>query len=240
MAFVTLGTGQHFEVKCRNGTPNDIACSISGVNAPMVDFELKPAQSILCDFDDVRLIGNNIAVRPWPSLSKETRLLVNSSRDTNQQLVLSKSRFGQAGAFDLSRHAGRLLCRTAAFLAAGPGVMAGRYSRHKTNAYGTLEFLFLEGNGWVFAHASGSVLEHRLAPGEKLRINASSLIAMSATIELASCPSQGRRRDDKEVDGRLAQLTGPGTFWLQSCLSAGEANSRQHAKTRKPHLAVVS
>ncbi len=240
MAFTATGSNTTCAGSAGNGNAHDVHFTIRGSTAPLVAFQLDTAQSLLCDFDDVRLLDNDITIRPWPSLSRETRLLINTHATRKQQVVLSKSRSGRVGTFNLSRYAGRLLCRSRGFLAAGPGVTAASYTRHKTGVYGELEFLVMEGFGWVFLQADGEVFEHTLIPDEALRVNAGALVAMSATVQLAAVPTQGRRQQDKDVDGRLAQVTGPGSIWLQSCLYTADTASHKSAKNREPQLTVIS
>jgi uncharacterized protein (AIM24 family) len=240
MAFTTAGSRTTHASRPGKGYTHDVDFTIRGSIAPLVAFELHPAQSLLCDFDDVRLLDNDITIRPWPSLSRETRLLINTHATCKQQVVLSKSRSGLVGTFKLSRYAGHLLCRSRTFLAAGPAVTASSYTRHETGVYGELEFLTMEGRGWVFLQADGEVFERTLNPDETLRVNAGALVAMSATVKLAAVPEHGRRQQDKDVDGRLAQVTGSGSIWLQSCLYTADTANHKNAKNRKPQLTVVS
>lgn len=240
MGFVVLQSGQSHTLNCREHAPNDIGCVIHGGHAPYVAFNLKPAQSILCDFDDVRLVGEDISVRPWPSLSKSTRLMVNAGQSRAARVVLSNGRAGHIGAFNLSEFGKRIVCRSNSFLAAGSAVMANCYTKHRTHTYGALEFLVLDGTGWIFLQSKGEVMQQQLAAGERLTVNAAAIVALSATIDLSNYPNQGRRQADREVDGRLAQLTGPGMIWLQSCITRGETTRERSSKQEKPQLALIS
>ncbi len=240
MPFAALHTAEPSRIVARNGVTNDITYSVSGALAPLVTFELAPEQSILCDFDDVRLLDDGISVRSWPSLSQSTRLLVNTTSKPAQTVVLSKGLYGCVGAFDLVHYARRLVCRSSRFLATGPGVMTTSHARHNTHAYGDLEFLALHGDGWAFLHSDGEVFRHRLSAGQTVNINAAALVAMSATVDLAASPRLGRRRGDKEVSGRLAQLTGPGVVWLQSSATHGSPPDARLGKRGKASFKVVS
>ena len=240
MAFMTAGSPATRTGPNPRAHEHEVHFTIQGTTAPFVAFTLDPGQSLLCDFDDVRLLDNDITIRPWPSLSRETRLLINTHATRAQQVVLSKSRSGLVGSFDLSRYAGRLLCRSRAFLAAGPSVTASSFTRHKTGVYGVLEFLVMEGRGWIFLQAEGEVFEHTLLPEQSLRVNAGALVAMSASVQLAPVPTQSRRQQDKDVNDRLAQVTGPGSVWLQSCLHTADTAHHKASKTAKRQFSVVS
>ncbi len=240
MGFVVLESGQSHTIECRTGAQHDVACRLGGGCVPYLTLDLEPSQSILCDFDDARMVGSEISIRPWPSLSKSTRLMVNSASAGTARAVLSKGRNGAIGAFDLASAGRRMVCRASSFLAAGPGVMANSYTRHKTHAYGVLEFLVMDGSGWIFLQSEGEILHRHLLSGETADVNAAAIAAMSATVDLAAYPSQGRRQADREVDGRMARLTGPGNVWLQSCITPGDRTERRTAKQQTPQLALIS
>ena len=75
----------------------------------------------------------------------------------------------------------------------------------------------LTGNGIAFVHASGALTRMELAPGENLRVDTGCLVALQTSV-----------RYDIRYVGKLksalfggeglffAQLSGPGTVWLQS------------------------
>jgi uncharacterized protein (AIM24 family) len=75
----------------------------------------------------------------------------------------------------------------------------------------------LQGDGWVFINAGGTLEERTLAPGETLRVDTGCLVAVQPTVEY-----------DIQFVGKLksalfggeglffATLKGPGRIWLQS------------------------
>src|SRR5438874_1780025 len=75
----------------------------------------------------------------------------------------------------------------------------------------------LDGDGWAFVHAGGMLIERTLAPGEVLRVDTGSLVALQPSVDY-----------DIEYVGRIksalfggegvffATLRGPGRIWLQS------------------------
>jgi uncharacterized protein (AIM24 family) len=75
----------------------------------------------------------------------------------------------------------------------------------------------LQGDGWAFIHAGGTLLEKILAPGELLRVDTGCVVAFQPTVDF-----------DIQYVGKIktalfggeglffATLRGPGKVWLQS------------------------
>src|SRR3546814_5119091 len=74
---------------------------------------------------------------------------------------------GTVMAMKLSEHGGRLVCQKDSFLAGARGVSVGIHFQRKilTGLFGGEGFIMqkLEGDGWVFVHAGGTVMERQLA-----------------------------------------------------------------------------
>jgi len=121
----------------------------------------------------------------------------------------------------LSKVRGRLICQKDAFLAAAKGVSIGIHFQKRilTGLFGGEGFVMqkLEGDGWVFLHCGGTVVERKLAAGETLHVDTGCLAALTDTVHY----SVGRAGSVKSMlfggEGLfLATLTGPGRVWLQS------------------------
>jgi uncharacterized protein (AIM24 family) len=75
----------------------------------------------------------------------------------------------------------------------------------------------LEGDGWAFVHAGGTVIERTLAPGQSIRVDTGCIVAYQEQVDF-----------DIEYVGKIksalfggeglffATLRGPGRIWLQS------------------------
>jgi uncharacterized protein (AIM24 family) len=75
----------------------------------------------------------------------------------------------------------------------------------------------LEGDGWAFVHAGGTLQERTLLPGEKVRVDTGCIVALQPSVDY-----------DIQYVGKIktalfggeglffATLTGPGRAWLQS------------------------
>ena len=128
---------------------------------------------------------------------------------------------GTVLAMKLSDHGGRLVCQKDAFLAGARGVQVGIHFQRKilTGLFGGEGFIMqkLEGDGWVFVHAGGTVVEYDLAPGEQLDVDTGCVMAFHHGVDMDVKPVGGIRSMMFGGEGVfLATLTGPGKVWLQS------------------------
>ena len=128
---------------------------------------------------------------------------------------------GTVMAMKLSEHGGRLICQKDSFLAGARGVSLGIHFQRKilTGLFGGEGFVMqkLEGDGWVFVHAGGTVLERQLAAGERIDVDTGCVVAFHATVDMDIRAVGGIKSMLFGGEGVfLATLTGPGTVWLQS------------------------
>src|SRR3546814_10271542 len=84
-------------------------------------------------------------------------------------------------AMKLSEHGGRLVCQKDSSLAGARGVSVGIHFQRKilTGLFGGEGFIMqkLEGDGWVFVHAGGTVMERQLAAGERIDVDTGCVVA---------------------------------------------------------------
>lgn len=122
---------------------------------------------------------------------------------------------------DLTKYNGRIICQKDAFLCAAKGVAVGIAFQKKIGValFGGEGFIMqqLDGDGLVFVHAGGTIVEKELAAGEMLRVDTGCLVALTASVNY-----------DIEFVGNVksaifggegfffANLRGPGHVWLQS------------------------
>jgi uncharacterized protein (TIGR00266 family) len=128
---------------------------------------------------------------------------------------------GTVMAMKLSEHGGRLICQKDSFLAGARGVSVGIHFQRKilTGLFGGEGFIMqkLEGDGWVFVHAGGTVMERQLAPGERIDVDTGCVVAFHSSVEMDVRAVGGIKSMLFGGEGVfLATLTGPGTVWLQS------------------------
>ncbi len=121
----------------------------------------------------------------------------------------------------LAEIGGELIAQKDAFLCAAKGVSIGIAFQRKIGVglFGGEGFIMerLQGDGWAFIHAGGTLYERELAPGEVLRVDTGCVTAFQPSIQF-----------DIQYVGKIksmlfggeglffATLRGPGRVWLQS------------------------
>nr|WP_028326036.1 TIGR00266 family protein [Desulfatirhabdium butyrativorans] len=121
----------------------------------------------------------------------------------------------------LSDIGGSLICQKDSFLCAAKGVSIGIYFQRKilTGLFGGEGFIMqkLDGNGWVFLHAGGTIVERDLAPGEILHVDTGCIVSIAPTVNFDITQAGGIKTALFGGEGLFfAVLQGPGKVWLQS------------------------
>jgi uncharacterized protein (TIGR00266 family) len=116
---------------------------------------------------------------------------------------------------------GALICQKDSFLCAAKGVSIGIFFQRKilTGLFGGEGFIMekLEGDGLVFVHAGGTLVERELAPGETLHVDTGCIVAFAPTVDFDIQQVGGIRSMLFGGEGVFfAVLRGPGKVWLQS------------------------
>ncbi|HOZ06187.1 MAG TPA: TIGR00266 family protein, partial [Arenimonas sp.] len=121
----------------------------------------------------------------------------------------------------LSNYGGKIICQKDAFLCAARGVSIGIFFQKKvmTALFGGEGFIMqkLEGDGMVFIHAGGTIVERELKAGERLDVDTGCVVAMTSSVNF-DIKSVGSVKSAL-FGGEgvfLATLTGPGKIWIQS------------------------
>lgn len=121
----------------------------------------------------------------------------------------------------LSKIGGTLICQKDSFLCAAKGVSIGVYFQRKilTGLFGGEGFIMqkLEGDGLVFMHAGGTVVDRKLQAGETLHVDTGCIVAMEPSVKFDIQQAGGIKTALFGGEGLfLATLQGPGRVWLQS------------------------
>jgi uncharacterized protein (TIGR00266 family) len=122
---------------------------------------------------------------------------------------------------DLRETGGRLVCQKDSFLCAAKGVSIGIYFQKKilTGLFGGEGFIMqkLEGDGMVFVHAGGCVIERELQAGELLNVDTGCVVAFQESVGFDIQGVGGIKSSLFGGEGLFfANLTGPGKVWIQS------------------------
>jgi uncharacterized protein (TIGR00266 family) len=121
----------------------------------------------------------------------------------------------------LSDLGGTLICQKDSFLCAAKGVSIGIFFQRKilTGLFGGEGFIMqkLDGNGHVFLHAGGTVVERELAAGEILHVDTGCIVAISPSVHFDIEQAGNIKTALFGGEGLFfAVLQGPGKIWLQS------------------------
>jgi uncharacterized protein (TIGR00266 family) len=121
----------------------------------------------------------------------------------------------------LSELGGRLICQKDSFLCAARGVTLGIYFQRKilTGLFGGEGFIMekLEGDGLVFVHAGGTLVERTLASGEVVHVDTGCVVALQDSVDFDIQQAGGIKSMLFGGEGVFfAVLRGPGRIWLQS------------------------
>lgn len=123
--------------------------------------------------------------------------------------------------FDLDTFNGQVLCQKDSFLCAARGTEIEVAFTKKLGAgfFGGEGFILqrLTGDGMVFVHAGGTIIEKDLAAGETLRVDTGCIVAFSTTVDYDIQFVGGFKNALFGGEGLFfAKMTGPGKVYLQS------------------------
>lgn len=225
---------------------HEIDYQIVGEEMQFVEIELDPGESAVAEAGSMMYMSDEVAMSTVfgdGSVKQETEGFMGKLLGAGKRLITGESLFttvfthsGAAGkkhvAFaspypgkiiplHLKEIGGQLICQKDAFLAAAKGVSIGIHFQKKLGVglFGGEGFIMekLEGDGWVFVHAGGTIVEKELKPGEMMRVDTGCLVAIIPSVNY-----------DIEYVGNVksaifggegfffATLRGPGRVWLQS------------------------
>ncbi len=216
---------------------------IAGNEMQFVEIELDPGESAIAEAgammyksphvemntifgdgsgQDKGFIGTLIGVGKRVLTGESLFLTVFTQQGSGKAQVAFAAPFpGTILPIHLADHGGALICQKDSFLAAAKGVSIGIAFQRKilTGLFGGEGFIMqrLEGNGWAFVHAGGTLIERTLAPGEELHVDTGCLAALTTTVDYDIVKAGGIKTMLFGGEGLFfARLKGPGTVWLQS------------------------
>lgn len=221
---------------------HEVDYRIYGEDLQFVEVELDPEEAVVAEAGGMMYMEDGIEMETvFGDGSQRTgflgalvgagkRLLTGESLFmtifTNRDRARRKVAFGapypgKIVAVHLGELGGELIAQKDSFLAAAGGVSIGIAFQKRLGVgfFGGEGFIMqrLQGDGLVFVHAGGTLLERQLAPGERLRIDTGCIVGFQPTVDY-----------DIEYVGRIksalfggeglffATLRGPGRVWLQS------------------------
>lgn len=224
---------------------HEIDYEIFGHEMQFVEIELDPGESAVAEAGAMMYMTDGIVMETVfgdGSAASESAGLLEKFLGAGKRLITGESLFctvfthkasgkgrvsfgapypGKIIPLDLRDYNGQILCQKDAFLCAAKGVAIGIAFQKRIGAalFGGEGFILqkLEGDGYCFIHAGGTIVEKELQSGEIMRVDTGCLAALTASVQY-----------DIEFVGNVksaifggegffyATLQGPGHVWLQS------------------------
>jgi uncharacterized protein (TIGR00266 family) len=222
---------------------DEIDFKVFGTEMQFVEIELDPGESVVAEAGGMMFMENGIEMNTifgdgggqdggfmGKLVGAGKRLLTGESLFmtvfTHEGIGKAKAAFaspypGKIIPVDLGKAGGTLICQKDAFLCAAKGVTVGIAFQKKIGAglFGGEGFIMqkLEGDGMVFVHAGGTIIERELSAGERLRVDTGCLVALEPSVNYDIEFVGGVKSAIFGGEGFFfAQLSGPGKVWLQS------------------------
>lgn len=145
---------------------------------------------------------------------------LNNVRDT-RRVAFGAPYPGKIIPIDLTQHQGSFIVQKDGFLCAARGIDINVTFTKRLGAglFGGEGFILqrLDGDGLAFVHAGGTIVERRLLPGERLRVDTGCLVAFEPSVTYDIQFVGGFKNALFGGEGLfLATITGPGLVYLQS------------------------
>ena len=224
---------------------HDIDYMIHGDEMQFVEIELDPGESVIAEAGGMMYMEDGIEMETifgdgsdkgsgsgltGKLFSAGKRLLTGESLfmtvfsntvHGKKKVSFSAPYPGKIVPLDLKQFNGKIICQKDAFLCAAKGVSVGIDFKRKLGVgfFGGEGFIMqkLEGDGWAFVHAGGTIYQKELSAGELLRVDTGCLVALTKTVNYDIEMVKGIKSVFFGGEGLFfATLRGPGTVWLQS------------------------
>ncbi|MGE5377647.1 MAG: TIGR00266 family protein [Bacteroidota bacterium] len=206
---------------------------ILGDDLQLVEVELDPGEGVRAEVGTMTYMEDGIEMQTGMGgdlLSGFKRALTGESffittflnSDRRKRRAGFSAPFpGKIMPLDLRQFGGQLLCQKDSFLCAARGINIDVAFTRRLGAglFGGEGFILqrLSGDGLVFVHAGGTIIEKDLAPGETLRVDTGCLVAFPKTVDYDIKFVGGFKNALFGGEGLFfAKLTGPGKVYLQS------------------------
>ena len=243
MVFGSRQTVDNIRHQRQSGVSDDIDFEIKGVEMQFVEIELDPGESAVAEAGSMMFKDPDIEMTTaFGDGSGQDGGFMDKLMGAGKRLITGESLFttvfthhgndkarvgfaspypGHILAIKLDEFGGRLICQKDAFLCAAKGVSIGIAFQRKmmTGLFGGEGFIMqdLQGDGWVFVHVGGTLLERELAAGEELHIDTGCVAAYTSEIDFDVIKAGSVKSMIFGGEGMFfARLRGPGKVWVQS------------------------
>lgn len=223
---------------------HEIDYKIFGDDMQFVEIELDPNEATVAEAGGMMYMDDGIAMETifGDGSSQQKSGIMGALLGAGKRLLTGESLFmtvfqnrsmqkrrvafgapypGKIIAIHLSEIGGSLIAQKDSFLAAAKGVSIGIAFQRKLGVglFGGEGFIMqrLDGDGWAFVHAGGTLHERVLQPGEVLRVDTGCIVGMQPSVDYDIQYVGGVKTALFGGEGLFfATLTGPGKVWLQS------------------------
>jgi uncharacterized protein (TIGR00266 family) len=224
-------------------TMHEVEYEILGDDMQFVKVELDPQEAVVAEAGSMMYIEDGVQMDTiFGDGSNQQKGFMGALLGAGKRLLTGESLFmtvfhnesgqkrkvafaapypGKIQPLHLSELGGELLCQKDSFLCAAKGVSLGIAFNKRFGAglFGGEGFIMqrLQGDGWVFVHAGGTLEEKTLGSGEMLRVDTGCLVALQPTVSYDIQLVGGLKTALFGGEGLFfATLRGPGRIWLQS------------------------
>jgi uncharacterized protein (TIGR00266 family) len=222
---------------------HEIDYKIFGDDLQFVEVELDPGESVIAEAGTMMYMEDGIAFQAKMGdgskpkagfldklVSVGTRVITgeslfmthftNSAGAGKKHVAFGAPYPGTIMAIDLDEANGELICQKDSFLCAALGTQVSIAFNKKLGAglFGGEGFILqrLRGDGMVFVHAGGTIVEKRLA-NEKILVDTGCIVAFESTIDYSIQQAGNLKSMLFGGEGLfLATMQGTGRVWLQS------------------------
>jgi uncharacterized protein (TIGR00266 family) len=224
-------------------TMHEVDYKVHGDDMQYIEIELDPQEAAVAEAGGMMYMEDGIEMETiFGDGSQQSSGLLGSLMSAGKRLLTGESLFmtvfhnrssgkkhvafgapypGKIIPVHLAEIGGEIIAQKDSFLCAAKGVSVGIAFNKKIGAglFGGEGFIMerLQGDGWAFLHAGGTIHQRDLAPGETIRVDTGCIVAFQPFVQY-----------DIQYVGKIksaffggeglffATLRGPGRIWLQS------------------------
>jgi len=198
---------------------DEIDFKIMGSEMQFVEVELDPGESAVAEAGAMMYKDSSIAMETVfgdASSASQGGGFMDKLLGAGKRLLTGESLF-----MTVFTHNGQGKAHVAFGAPYPKGVSIGIYLQRKilTGLFGGEGFIMqkLEGDGMVFVHAGGTVVDRELQPGEVLHVDTGCIVAMENSVQFEIQQAGNIKTALFGGEGLFfATLHGPGKIWLQS------------------------
>jgi uncharacterized protein (TIGR00266 family) len=224
-------------------TMHEIDYQIHGDDMQFVEVELDPSEAVVAEAGGMMFMEDSIQMETiFGDGSQQSSGLMGALLGAGKRLLTGESLFmtvfknvgtgkkkiafgapypGKIIPIHLKELGGELLAQKDSFLCAAKGVSVGIAFTKRLGAgfFGGEGFILerLQGDGFLFIHAGGTIYRRDLKPGETLRVDTGCLVAFQPSVDYDIQYVGNIKSALFGGEGLFfATLRGPGQVWLQS------------------------